>query len=132
MSTESHEELAEEMAVKHIGPEPVLLYAPLGMGERVEPPYDDLDPGIRNVVRWLFDNGFNPTDSGDGVSKGDAGLDYPHVFMVAHGHLEAEVERLDAFLRDRGIKVEGSVQGNYAPGGPAIVVLTGVTDALLR
>lgn len=31
--------------------------------------YDDLDPGIREVVRLVNEAGFVTTDSGDGVSK---------------------------------------------------------------
>lgn len=33
------------------------------------PNYDELDPGIRHVVRLLRSYGFETTDSGDGVSK---------------------------------------------------------------
>jgi len=48
-------------------------------------PYDDLDPGIRDAVRLLAGHGFQPTDSGDGVSKVDwqeEALPYPHVFCA--------------------------------------------------
>lgn len=31
--------------------------------------YSQLDPGIRRLVRWLHDNGYKTTDSGDGVTK---------------------------------------------------------------
>ena len=34
-----------------------------------EVPYDELDPGIRETVRWLNKHLFKTTDSGDGVSK---------------------------------------------------------------
>lgn len=36
--------------------------------------YSVLDPGIRDVVRLLRDNGFDTTDSGDGVEKFRAAL----------------------------------------------------------
>jgi hypothetical protein len=35
-------------------------------------PWDNLDPGIRRLVRLLVDHGFETTDSGDNVSKFDA------------------------------------------------------------
>lgn len=49
------------------------------------PPWGALDPGIVDLVRLLWAAGLNPTDSGDGVSKPDAGrvLDVPHVFCRA-------------------------------------------------
>lgn len=31
--------------------------------------YDELDPGIREVVKWINDRGYTTTDSGDGCSK---------------------------------------------------------------
>lgn len=31
--------------------------------------YDEIDPGVRRLVRLLRDNGFETCDSGDGVSK---------------------------------------------------------------
>ncbi len=149
------------MAVTHTGPAGVdLIYAPVG-GARQEPPYDELDPGIRETARWLFDNNFNPTDSGDGVTKvGTMGCaqPFPHVYMVVREPdlLETEVERLYNLLQARGVRlfagpttpeeaeslgvkwegvpenvVPGSLEGNYTPGGPAILVLIGVTDVIL-
>lgn len=53
---------------------------------RMEPPWDELDDDIREVVRWLWRAGFEPTDSGDGKRAGrnadmERCLDVPHVFM---------------------------------------------------
>lgn len=49
--------------------------------------YDELDPGIREVVKMLNDHGFETSDSGDGVSKpkewfesGEA-IPFPHVIL---------------------------------------------------
>ena len=44
--------------------------------------YMDLDPGVRRLVRIIRNAGFNTTDSGDGVSKGEDGEPYPHVHIV--------------------------------------------------
>jgi len=48
--------------------------------------YDEIDPGIRDVVRRLREAGYNTTDSGDGVTKFaeggeamDCALPYAHV-----------------------------------------------------
>ena len=50
-----------------------------------EPDYDELDLGIRKVVRLLWANRFETTDSGDGKSKGapdgECVVGYPHVHM---------------------------------------------------
>lgn len=50
--------------------------------------YDELDPGIREVVRALRDAGYNTIDSGDGVSKKGTHaegeyLDFPHVLVLS-------------------------------------------------
>lgn len=51
--------------------------------ERVEPPWEELDDGIRETVRELWDAGFDPCDSGDGSKAGkmEGALAVPHVFM---------------------------------------------------
>jgi len=160
MSTPEHLELAEAMAVTHTGPAGLeLVYAPLG-GPRTVPPYEELDPGVRETVRWLFEHGFNPT--GDGVSKvGKMGCARPikHVYMVVapSDTLENEVDRLYGLLLERGVRLfdgpstpeeaeelgvrwegvpegvvpGGSLQGSYAPGGPGIIMLEGVDDVVL-
>ena len=65
-------------------------------------PYDDLDSGIREVVRWLNTHGFDTVDSGDGKAKFtedgqplpgwesedqdfDCVIPHPHVFMAVPG-----------------------------------------------
>lgn len=63
--------------------------------------YDALDPGIRDVVVLLRSNGFDTTDSGDGVSKPPEGrvFDFPHVAVVTSPALLVfEAERLAALL----------------------------------
>lgn len=47
--------------------------------------YDQLDPGIREVVRVLRGYGYHTTDSGDGITKlGEMGcvIDQPHVVIA--------------------------------------------------
>lgn len=75
--------------------------------------YDELDPGIRDMVRAINEWGWATTDSGDGVSKQEPEWDtscvipYPHVAcesqwgstaVVAEAHTLAEklVERFGA------------------------------------
>jgi len=110
---------------------------------RPVPPYDELDAGIRETVRWLFDHGFDPTDSGDGVSKftdpsnryhGLAGaLDEPHVFMrvASPAALAAEADRLHVLLEERGVDIPGSLEASYVPDEPAVLALLGVDDRVL-
>lgn len=104
-------------------------------------PWDNLDPGIRRLVRLLVDHGFETTDSGDGKSKFDADgkplpgwesddpsfewvMRVPHVFMRTDpGALASECDRLLRVLEDAGITINPigptddapSMQGTYDP-----------------
>lgn len=55
------------------------------MSDSLDINYDELDPGVRDLVRWLrvYWN-LNTTDSGDGVSKPAEArvMDVPHVMAV--------------------------------------------------
>ena len=72
-----------------------------------EPDYDELDPGIREVVRLLRKHHFDTTDSGDGVSKdADPGevLDYPHVHVFVR---VPQVQRYNATSRTLDVQRAG-------------------------
>ena len=121
---------------------------------RTPPPYDELDPDIVETVRWLFENGFNPCDSGDGHSKfagaidddhdPDMFLDFPNVFMsCAPDKLVAECNRLRDLLVTAGIEFApigpgGSthvqIEGGYDPANPefAHILLFHLDDKLLQ
>ena len=116
------------------------------------PPYDELDPGIREVVRFLHDRGFRPTDSGDGKSKLEHGwalediTPFPHVACVCDASsLVAECNRMRDALLEAGVPLdvigpeEGmpSIQGSYDPcyerevsGG--LILLSGVDGSMLQ
>lgn len=52
------------------------------------PGYDELDPGIRDLVRFLRErHGFNTTDSGDGSKAAtmDCAMPFPHVVIKIDG-----------------------------------------------
>lgn len=103
--------------------------------------YDELDPGIREVVRRLNDAHFTTTDSGDGYSKaehiasGDAEA-IPHVYiLVEAGTIVAECERLMALVESWGLVVDAVgegpiwIQATYDPTSAAgVVMLAGVLD----
>lgn len=103
---------------------------------RQEPTWDELDDGIRETVRFLWDAGFNPVDSGDGRRLGakqdmDGALDVPHVFMRCHGDaLVDESRRLWRLAMNAGV-IEANengplVEATYSPDdGVAIIVLYG-------
>ncbi len=112
-------------------------------------PYDDLDPGIRELVRWLNDNGFETTDSGDGKSKFKVedppccAVSFPNVAIrVDVENLIAETDRLFGLLKDKGcapvpakeeeVAGEVNLQSFYDPSleGPreAYIILTGLDD----
>jgi hypothetical protein len=105
--------------------------------------YRALDPGIREVVRWLRDHGFNTTDSGDGVTKfaklgEDAcALRFPNAFMTVDSprQLCPEADRLAALLAEAGVtlghrKGQPVIEASYSPaGGACIIALYGLDDA---
>lgn len=122
--------------------------------------YDDdrmvreLDPGIRETVKFLRQNGFCTTDSGDGYSKvqrakeEDPGryassvdaLPYPHVFMsVPPDSMVSEAARLWKVISTR-VKRNAFVPGGdanievmYSPiDGEAVLSLLGVDDDLIK
>lgn len=92
---------------------------------REEPPWDDLDPGIRVTVQALWDADFNPTYSGDGVSKiedplyeGCTVMDVAHVIMLCQpDRLVEEVRRLAALTAEWRVTDprEEHVQASYSP-----------------
>lgn len=116
--------------------------------------YNELDHGIRNVVKFLHAQGFDTCDSGDGVSKadwiasGDA-LPYPHVDMqVLASKAFVEAHRLRFTLEARHITVEPigpdpnaqvSIQVTYDPAAhpldpvddKATITLMGLNDEKL-
>ena len=118
--------------------------------------YNDLDPGIREVVWWLRSHGFHTTDSGDGVSKWanppewmapedeQCGvLRVPHVFMVERSGRAGITagNHLARLLRARGIdlspiQADGSgvcIQVTYDVGNPELttIALFGVTSEMV-
>ena len=86
--------------------------------------YDDLDPGVRELVRLLRGSFFRTTDSGDGVSKPpDARvLDYPHVFVATEARdLVGECDRMRRVLA--AANVTGfRIQGTYDPDDMTAVI----------
>jgi hypothetical protein len=72
-----------------------------------------LDPGIRSTVEMLWRHGFRTTDSGDGVSKPEAGrvFDMPHVACVCPvSLLKSEADRLHITLGK-----DWRVEASYCP-----------------
>lgn len=100
--------------------------------EPAEPPWDDLDAGIRGTVRALWDAGFFPTDSGDG-SKAftmDCALDVAHVFMQCAPrdlvHCADRLARLVASWPDSGDYNGNRVEASYSPSdGVGVLMLFG-------
>jgi hypothetical protein len=91
-----------------------------------------LDSGIAGMVLHLRDNGFETTDSGDGVSKpaewyasGEA-LPFPHVFVrIDHRRIVGEARRMRALLAR-----EWRVEASYDPDNDiAILMAIGPTPA---
>lgn len=95
---------------------------------RTEPPWVELDPGIVETVRLLWDAGFQPTDSGDGMSKVGSGMEgvlpMPHVAIRVRRPIDlvGETTRAIEVLRNAGYdldpiagwRVEGSFDGEVA------------------
>jgi len=104
--------------------------------------YDELDPGIRKTVRWLNELGFETTDSGDGITKLEAGwpedelIACPHVVIKVPPQMLVRAARnLKTHLEYAGFCVEPtgysniSIQASYDPtDDSAIIVLLGISD----
>lgn len=98
-------------------------------------------PGVREVVRRLRDEGFDTTDSGDGVANVEAGMEgalpIPHVVMVIPTHeVVSGAERLLELVRSWGVPIGGAsgalVESTYSPvDGVVLLTLFGVVDAML-
>jgi len=95
----------------------------------------EYDKGIGMTVEWLQAHGFETTDSGDGVSKPEAGevgeggvvevQAFPHVVAVVPPEaLAGEADRLACMLAERGIALQ--------PQGRAIEVEPNGTPADLH
>lgn len=98
-----------------------------------EPPWAELDAGIRETVRVLWAAGFTPTDSGDGSKAAtmECAVETAHVFMRCDpAHLIAEADRLAALVSawPRTGDYNGEVvEASYAPGdGIGVLMLFGV------
>lgn len=80
--------------------------------------YNKLDPGIREVVRYLRENGFNTVDSGDGKTKFESGdwdaeelLPMPHVFIASRpNELLDDAEDLVNTMKHAGIHVSSQTE----------------------
>lgn len=114
---------------------------------RTTPPvvnYDELDPGIRETVRWLQNQGFHTVDSGDGISKSetyaeDEYLPFPHVaILTTPSSLVGTANRLRSCLEQAGFSFDSAdpsvgpfIEATYSPNdGTAVVLLSNVSDAL--
>lgn len=91
--------------------------------------YAHLDPGIREIVRYLNDHNFATTDSGDGVSKPrfEGVLPFPHV--AVHSVVYGMVSTARMVLRrleigaDEGVVPAGfRVQLTYDPADDSVVI----------
>lgn len=81
--------------------------------------YDQIDAGVRDVVRLLREAGFNTRDSGDGSKAATmaCALDYPHVFMVIDpDDALAEAKRCWHVLQDAGLAAWDVVARTYPDG----------------
>lgn len=124
-------------------------------------PYEDLDPGIREVVRLVNSLGFKTADSGDGVSKRGTPMEggmlgTPHVaipcgvpdlLVPLSNRLFAELKRLGVrfgLTREEVEELAGPqggveygdgvfIEATYSPvDGGCTILLLGLDDALLE
>jgi hypothetical protein len=90
--------------------------------------YEQLDPGIRKVVRWMRENGFETTDSGDGETKTDmdCAFDMPNVAVhCTRADLFIEADRLADMIRTHLPRVyqEVHIEASYDPMDRSCVLL---------
>lgn len=77
---------------------------------------ESLAPGVKDLVIWLNEQGFNTCDSGDGSrnlhGKGSS-LPYPAVVILsAPEKLLEDARRLRRALAGRGVRFSGSSRGS--------------------
>lgn len=89
--------------------------------------YRYLDPGIRDVVRYLREREFNTTDSGDGTTKihkhGNLGGVYPFKHVVIECALEdmiQEADRVEQAMREHPDK--WLVEAIYSPTRGSVII----------
>lgn len=97
--------------------------------------------GMRDTVLWVRSLGFNTTDSGDGVTNVEAGMegamDIPHVFMpiASDGMAYGEADRLWEAVCEKGLgdHPDVDIQLSYSPkDGVSTLGLFGINDDLLN
>jgi len=79
---------------------------------------DDLDSGVREMVLYLDEHGFDTCDSGDGSKVGFMGcaLDFPHVIaQCTRDNFFQELDRLGKVMEP--FMDSWFVQGSCVPGG---------------
>ncbi len=78
-----------------------------------------LDPGIVEVVKWLWIHNFKVCDSGDGRTKPEASrhFDYPHIFIPIDTYsIRSEADRLLSIIGRLCPDAKGvSVEAIYDP-----------------
>lgn len=85
---------------------------------------EQLDPGIRRMVSWLRAEGWETTDSGDGVSKppGPEVLPFPHVVIRSSpGRLVDDARRLRKFLCQYNTPEQ--IEATFDPADESAVIL---------
>lgn len=101
--------------------------------------YNVIMPSMRRTVRWVRSLGFETTDSGDGITNVEAGmecaLDFPHVVCKVDDP-NTGVERakfLHKCCKDLGLPVptKVSVEFSYNPEDVGVILLIGLTDEIL-
>jgi hypothetical protein len=94
--------------------------------------YEQIDPGVRKLVRWLNELGFETTDSGDGYSKSNLGyededfLNFPHVAILCSKYEEPyyTANRLLEELMEAKLPVgHGTIQLSYDPFDKSSIIL---------
>jgi len=100
--------------------------------------YEELNPGIRRLVKMLRDAGFETTDSGDGKTNVEAGMEgaltVPHVHcIVSSKTMVQEAHRMLLLITDANLDIgPGTVQALFDPtDGVAMVSVYGIDDSVL-
>ena len=72
----------------------------------------DINPGIQQVVLWLWSLDLNTTDSGDGKTHAhECDAPYPYVHMILQGSLKTAADTLRNDLKWLGIELVPTAKG---------------------
>lgn len=103
--------------------------------------YSELNPGIRETVRFMREHGYETVDSGDGQTHDHkCGRDYPYVTaLVPIMDIAKAASKLESLFMEHHdidftwVGQDGpEIEASYQPGSVALVDVRYINDSMLK